>query len=430
MKIYLLLICIAFISCKDDAVIIQNQRTGEYSGIFNYKNFSDQITFEIEKDSTQWKVYFSSLEQNANRIPLQDVEVKSDSIHFKLQSDYYTYNFKNKWINENNKLESSLSVDTITVSYTLNKEFKKSEDKVQSEDISFESNNVLLNGTIWSPNNNNNRREGLVILTSSGNTDRSSSRAEAILFAKKGYTTFHYDKRGTGISEGDWETATIEELIADDINAIKFFSDKSNIPFSDIGIKGSSQGATKVPYILSELDEIKFGIAVSCPGVTLLESDLNFWKNGLSDLNGIEIEAATHLQQKVFEHIAGIYSRKKLEDLIEIKKLEPWFLKVWIPKLDDIRTDTKLLYSPIPYFEKTKQPLLILQGNADEIIPKNSYVLISQALDTANNTKYEIILIDDASHSMNYVGNSDFPYWSKLHSDYLKKIEAWLNNIK
>lgn len=41
----------------------------------------------------------------------------------------------------------------------------------------------------------------LIIVTSSGNSDRSASGAEAILFAQRGFTIFHYDKRGTGNSD-------------------------------------------------------------------------------------------------------------------------------------------------------------------------------------------------------------------------------------
>ena len=86
----------------------------------------------------------------------------------------------------------------------------------------------------------------------------------------------------------------------DDINAIKFFSEKTGISLTNIGIKGSSQGATKIPYILNELESLEYGVAVSCPGVSLLESDLNYWKNRNAEIIGNEIEAATKLQRKVF----------------------------------------------------------------------------------------------------------------------------------
>ena len=274
-----------------------------------------------------------------------------------------------------------------------------------------------------------NEGKALIIVTSSGNADRSASRAEAILFAQMGFTTFHYDKRGTGNSEGNWKSASIEELSGDDITAIKYFSQKTGIPLKEIGIKGSSQGAAKIPYILSELENLKYGIVVSCPGVTLLESDLNYWKNSNADIIGKEIDAATNFQRKVFEFIAGKLSRKDLEKALDNAKTNSWFTNIWVPNLDEVLTDKKLLYSPIPYFEISKQPILILQGTKDEIIPSNSDQIISEALTKANNDNFKTVLLEGASHSMYNIGESDFPYWSKLHPAYLTTIENWINNV-
>ena len=425
----IIIICIVFgmFSCNSISEIKKDEKTGNFSGIFKHGNFSDKILFEIERDSVSFNVFFTSLEQNANRIPFQNVEVNGDSINFKLQSDFYTYSFKNKWIDNYSKLQGSLTVDTSTTHYTLEKKLLDDSNIPKSEEISFESNGLSLNGTIWYPNNND--RKALVIVTSSGNTDRSASRAEAILFAQMGFTTFHYDKRGTGNSEGNWNIATIEELSADDVTAIKYFSKKTGIPLKKIGVKGSSQGAAKIPYILSELENLKYGIVVSCPGVTLLESDLNYWRNRNADVIGKEIDAATNFQRKVFEFIAGKLSRTDLEKAINNEKSNSWFANIWLPNLDEVQTDKKLLYSPIPYFETTKQPILILQGTKDEIIPANSYEIISEALMKSGNDSFKTVLLEGASHSIYNIGESDFPYWSKLHPYYLTTIENWINTV-
>ncbi len=268
-----------------------------------------------------------------------------------------------------------------------------------------------------------------MIITSSGNADRSASRAESILFAEKGYITFHYDKRGTGNSDGDWRSATMEELLSDDLNAVKYFSSRTGIPLSNIGIKGSSQGAAKIPYILNKLEELNYGIVVSCPGVTLLESDLNYWENRNAEVIGNNIEEAKALQLKVYQYIAGELSRADLEKAVSAEKSKPWFTNVWIPNLDETKIDKKLLFNPIPYFEKIKHPILIIQGSLDEIIPGNSYKQISRALAKAENNNYKMVLLEGASHSMYNVGSTDFPYWSKLHPDYLKTIENWVNTV-
>lgn len=427
MKIFIIFLTFGMLSCNSNSEIKKDEKTGNFSGIFKQGNFSDKILFEIERDSVSFNVFFTSLEQNANRIPFQNVEVKEDSINFKLQSDFYSYSFKNKWVDNYSKLQGSLSVDTTTTLYTLEKKYLDHSNTPKSEEVSFESNGLGLNGTIWYPDNN--EEKALVIVTSSGNADRSASRAEAILFAQMGFTTFHYDKRGTGNSEGNWNSATIEELSTDDVNAITYFSEKTGIPLNKIGVKGSSQGASKIPFILGELGNLKYGIAVSCPGVTLLESDLNYWRNRNRDVIGNEIDVATKFQRKVFEFIAGKLSRTDLEKAINDEKSNSWFAHVWVPNLDEVQTDKKLLYSPLPYFETTKQPMLIIQGTKDEIIPENSYEVISEALMKSENDNFKAILLEEASHSMYYIGESDFPYWSKLHPDYLATIENWIYNL-
>ena len=423
---FYILFAIVLASCKHNSDNINISKDGIYGGTFSYGNFLDKIQFEIEKDSTNYKVFFTSLEQNANRIPLQQINAIGDSINFKLQSDYYTYTFKNKWINNNTRLKGSLTVDTTTVNYSLEKELKNDQ-ALKSEDIVFKSNNLSLNGTIWYPQKSNGN--ALVIVTSSGNADRSSSRAEAILFAQKGYTTFHYDKRGTGNSEGDWTSSTIEELSFDDIYAINYFSNKTQIPISKIGIKGSSQGASKVPYILNKLPDLNYGIVVSCPGVTLLESDLNYWKNSNQNEIGEAMDEAFQLQGDVFRFIAGTLSKNDLEKLVKSKKDKGWFKNIWIPNLDEVKTDDKLNYSPIPYFEKIQNPVLIVQGTKDEIIPKESYQFIVQSLKKAGNENFKVHLLEGASHSLNYFGKSDFPYWSKLHPYYLETLTKWMSTI-
>jgi len=427
--LHFVLIIILSMSCQDKEKGINKQsKSGRYFGNFSYGNFSDYIQFDIEQDADGYKVFFTSLKQNAFRIPFQSVVAKEDSISFELKSDNYLYTFKNKWTNNNTKLECILNVDSVNASFELEKGELNNIDIVRQEDVHFFSNSLKLNGTIWYPSSKNGK--GIVLISSSGNENRSSSSAEAIWLAKIGYTVFHYDKRGTGNSQGKWKTATMEEILKDDVNAIKYFSKISRLSMSNIGIKGSSQGATKVPYILNKIDDLKFGIVVSCPASTLLDSDLNYWKNRNSKLFGANLEEALKVQKTVFEHIAGLVSIKELELLLQSKSQKPWFKNIWIPNLDEIKTDTKLLYSPMPYFKLVNQPILIIQGGLDEVIPTNSHKLIENSFSVSKNNNREVMLLKSASHSMHHIVESDFPYWSQIHPGYYEGIEKWLKEYE
>ena len=421
--IFSLIIAIGILACNSEQAG-EFKKIGNYRGVFTYGNFSDTINFNIEKDSAGYHVFFSSLAQNANRIPLREITINDDSISFMLRSDLYTYHFQNKWANNGNLLEGILKVDSLSVPFQLQKVSSKKASIPEKQDIRFTSNGNTIHGTIWYPRQASDK--GIVLLCSSGTADRSASRAEAIAFAQRGFTTFHYDKRGTGQSEGNWNAATMEELLSDDINAIQFFANKTELSLPDIGIKGSSQGGAKVPYLLTKLNKLDYGIVVSCPGSSLLESDLNYWKNRNKPVLGEDLNAAADLQGKVFKYIAGIIERERLEKEIASKRAAIWFENVWIPKLDDVQIDSKLNYNPIPFFEQTQQPLFIIQGTADEIIPTDSYNTIADALKNAENNHFDVRLLKGANHSMYEVEHSDFPYWAKLHPDYMEAIVDWI----
>lgn len=411
------------------AVTLQAQ---SFRGSIAYGTSTLNYQIKLIQTADQPAAFFSSIEMNAFEIPCQNTTSDKDSLKFYVFSDYYTYEYKFSLLNNN--YEGKLKIYSNETEQLLNsfetdliRENLKDSDFIERQEMTFTSNNLELSGTLWKPKNPIN--QGLFFVTSSQGYDRSGTNAEANYFAKLGYTVFNYDKRGTGKSEGNWQSATIEELCSDDMNALQFFSQISSLALVDIGIKGSSQGGTKIPYILSEMRDLAFGISVSCPSGTLLESDLNYWVNRNTETIGSEIEDATALQRKVFEFISGKRSRKNLEKAIKNQKSKSWFVNIWVPDLDQVQIDEKLNYTPIPYFEKIKQPILILQGTLDEIIPAHSHQMIANALTKSGNDNYEIVLLEGASHSMNNVGESDYPYWSKLHSDYLKTVEDWINDV-
>ena len=403
----------------------QNQPSGPFGGAFRHGNFATELLIEIKTSDGSDQVLFSSPDQNAYGIPTQDVVIDSDSIRFALQSDSYRYEFYG--IVQQDSLRLTLSVDNRNFPFSLARHKAHENHQIVSSDVQFRSGELILYGTIHTPVHHNGK--AIYLVTSSGNQDRSASRAEAQYLALQGFITFHTDKRGTGLSQGNWQEARIEELCADDMKAIAYLVEHNKLEYKNIGIKGSSQGASKVPYILSKMPELGFGIAVSCPASTLLESDLNYWKNRARDeLQQEELVRAEHVQRSVFRYIAGTLSREELNKELEQVRNEEWMSSVWVPDLDSITTDKKLNYSPMPYFEQAKQPLLVIQGSSDEIIPINSLEIIKD-LTESKNPRSEYIEIEQADHAMMFKGESDFPYWPSLHPDYRPAMLKWLNQL-
>ena len=418
---------ILFIFLSQIVLAQVNNIEGSYQGLFHFGNFQTDIGLDVQKTNDTYEILFSSLEQNAFGIPAREIEIAGDSLKFVLQSDYFKYLFKGKLLN-NNTLSLNLTVNQKSFDFALYKSNQEASSNLKSKDVRFKSENLLLYGTIYFPEKPNGK--AIYLVTSSGNNDRSASRAEAMMFAQNGFIAFHADKRGTGISDGNWQKADIPTLCNDDIRAIQYLSQIEKISLSHIGIKGSSQGATKIPYIMDKLPQLGFGIAVSCPGSSLLESDINYWKNrNKISIDPVYLETATEMQKSVFQYISGGLSKNELEVDIERNKNKPWFEHIWIPVLDEVETDLKLNYSPLPFFGLIKQPLLVLNGNMDEVIPDASLETIKKSVPFEKYSKNEFIILKGADHSMMFKGESDFPYWSTLHPDYMQTMMKWIDQL-
>ncbi len=404
----------------------QSSFENKYSGLFRHGNFSTEITIDINQTNDLSQVFFSSPEQNAYGIPAREIAIESDSIEFVLQSDFFRYEFKGEF--RGDSLNMNLSIEKNDYPFTLIRSSAYQDEPISSRDIRFRSGNLLLYGTLYLPEKPNGK--AIYLVTSSGNQDRSASRAEAQFLARQGYITLHSDKRGTGLSDGNWQEAGIPVLCMDDIQAITYLSETNGLDYSNIGIKGSSQGASKVPYILSKMPELGFGIVVSCPASTLLDSDLNYWKNRTrKELSEDELNQAAEIQRSVFLFIAGEIPREELSDRIERVRNETWMSKVWVPELDSVRIDQKLNYTPMPFFKQLKQPILVIQGSSDEVIPSHSLKTI-QGLTENNNPENRYVELKNADHSMMFQGESDFPYWPALHPGYRSEMLKWLNQLE
>ncbi|MCG2459573.1 prolyl oligopeptidase family serine peptidase [Flavobacteriaceae bacterium F89] len=403
-----------------------------YLGTLNYGKSTINYKIKLTKIDNHTNALFSSVEMNAYEIPCRNSSLQQDSLKFYVVSDYYTYEYK--YIKQNENFKGLLKIYSNENEQLLNTletelipENKIERDLIKKQDLRFTSNGLKLYGTLWEPKNP--IQKGLFFVTSSQGNNRSGSNAEASYFVNLGYTVFNYDKRGTGKSEGNWQSATIEELCSDDINAILFFSETTSLPLSEIGIKGSSQGGIKIPYILTEIPALKFGISVSCPSGSLLESDLNNWENANIELIGKEnIKAAYKVQKAGYDYLANNLSYKKLMAVTKKYKNKSWFKYIWIPE-ENIQKDYKLNFTGLPYFKKLSQPILVMQGLSDNVIPRDSYKIIEKAIKKSESKKYKILTLQNATHSMTILDKA-FPYFQILSPQYLVSIVNWMRTIE
>jgi pimeloyl-ACP methyl ester carboxylesterase len=100
----------------------------------------------------------------------------------------------------------------------------------------------------------------------SGDAGRDNGRyqEEAEYFAEEGIASLVFDKRGYGDSEGDWRTASFEDLALDAIAAVDH---------SRIGLRGASQSGWVLPVAASKSESIRYLILISHRGILTQNHD-------------------------------------------------------------------------------------------------------------------------------------------------------------
>jgi hypothetical protein len=140
------------------------------------------------------------------------------------------------------------------------------------EEITFRNENVLLKGTLTKPDIDDPCPVVIVTHTSNhGHRDFGVYQHLTNLLPTRGTAVFLYDRRGSGASTGDFETASFFDLAADAQAAIDLLKSRSDIDAKHIGVWGMSQGGWIAPLTASKSADISFIIAVSAVGVTPAE---------------------------------------------------------------------------------------------------------------------------------------------------------------
>ncbi len=140
--------------------------------------------------------------------------------------------------------------------------------------IEFRNGIVRLAGTLYVPPGAG-PHPAVVMTHASGAETREANRALAESFARAGIAALAYDKRGSGSSTGNLQTASFVELTADAAAAANALRARHDIDGARVGVYAHGQGATWSPMVAERDATIAFIVAVGASGV---ESDsLDRW---------------------------------------------------------------------------------------------------------------------------------------------------------
>ncbi len=211
-----------------------------------------------------------------------------------------------------------------------------------------------------------------VIIHGSGTSKRDNAwyLTLATYLQQQGIVVLLPDKRGSEQSQGDWRTASFEDLAGDALAAVDFLKTQEDVAVSQIGIIGMSQGGHIAPLAADRSRDVAFvvnvvGGAVPMRQALFYEENHNLRQLGL--LPGIS-NAVAYLSTAHLVHV----SQKEFWDAIGD-------------------------FDPLPYWRKLEAPALVLYGQNDTNVDASANAGRLRSLRKAN---IEIEIFDGSGHAL------------------------------
>jgi pimeloyl-ACP methyl ester carboxylesterase len=353
---------------------------------------------------------FVSLLLLANCSNAQNIKIEGSE-----ESGIYTPEQLEKMMTRSEKLEGYRSNQTGPLTRINSDGSETTDSTFTVEQIKVPSEGLLIHGWLYLPTGN--EKVPLVVLTNGGGDGsralKSLSDWIAPILAHCGYAAFVHDKRGTGLSEGDFASTTYNDYINDAGNCATFLANHARIDPGKIGVMGGSEGGRVAVIAASRFPAIKFVISQAGTVVTAVEDRLYAQLNGMKDgglLTDSMLAKVRPLWEKSFLAWA---SNDPLEHEKVNREIEEWrknyqrqflpFTKQEMESIPDFRvvlpTWNSLANDYLTELSTFNKKWLAIFGDADRVVPTEASVKnIVHYMSLSGNKNYNIAIIPEMGH--------------------------------
>ena len=292
---------------------------------------------------------------------------------------------------------------------------------LKEEEVTFRNGEVTLAGTVLVPPNHS-PHPAIVCTHGSGpeGRQRGSYHSNGYFFARLGFVTLIYDKRGVGSSTGDFQAASLEDLADDALAAVHLLQTRKDVVRNRIGLTGVSQGGWISPLAATRSSDVAFVLVISPSGINPMDQSVFSVEQILKKAGFLPevVNTASALRNRLYAMVrTGKFDDNFVADVERANK-EPWFKLSGLPyPVPPGMSDGErrfLLFEPIPIWEKVRVPVLALWGGDDLSVPATkSKDLVEQALVRAKNRDFTFKIFPHADHTLTVVRSPtdawDFP---------------------
>jgi len=370
---------------------------------------------------------FGSDALRALDIPFRSVRRDSAGVHWELVGDAGTTAFDGRL--EGDVLAGGSDDGTGRGRFRLARTVDQTAPPYAAEDVTFLDGDVQLAGTLLVP-----RRAGphpaIVFTHGSGAEGRWASRWLADRFAREGFVSLVYDKRGVGESKGDWRRASFEDLARDAAAAVRMLASDGRVRRRAIGLYGHSQGGTIAPLVASQCADVGFVIASAGIGVPMIDCERYSYSNhlGLPRLHGNDsLRAAAYVDLVVrTAYEGGDWARA--DSAARANANEGWGGPV--PARDDVYwwlSSRTAGFDAPAYWRRVRVPVLLVYGDRDERVPVGESVRrIQAALRAGGDFDVTTRVFPGADHTFRIDAPPDGRFhWPRTPDGYLETLTGW-----
>lgn len=320
--------------------------------------------------------------------------------------------------------------------------------KIRTEEITFQSGDIVLSGTLVLPEGNGPHPVALQV-HGRGCQGRVGTLRRAMMLARYGVAGLAFDKRGVDASKGRCENATIEDETKDVLAAIEFLAARPDIDRAQIGAISHSAGGWIVPRaaVRSKVP-LAFVVTMVGPATSVREQQLDNARYISRDL-----KLSAEDQKPLMRYIELMFAEGEVEaQFAEMRQLIGQGEKTgWAREfLDttDVAPSAKEIknlwvrrfnYDPREDLKRLRMPFLAFYGGSDRVVPPDENVSELRRLLTAGgNNNFRIVVLPEAGHGLDQgqrlqrlpggSGSMEIYYWKfgRIAPVYLQELVNFL----
>jgi pimeloyl-ACP methyl ester carboxylesterase len=300
-------------------------------------------------------------------------------------------------------------------------------------EVSFPDGGVTLSATLVTPQTPG-HYPAVVLAHGSGPESRwGANRYVADRLARAGVAALIYDKRGSGLSTGDWRSATYTDLAHDLVAGVDFLASRDDIDPARIGVLGHSEGGIVAPIAATLApDRIAFVIAEDAPAMRIKDQDVYRVERDIASQPWSDADKQQALATyRVFVDVAaGDRPFAEYETLWTKYQNAAWFQYlglppkghwIWTEYPKRAHLDTSTLWTGV------KRPVLLIYGEEDPLMPVDATIRRLEDVLDGSGAPYTALIAPRAQHNLTiHPGPGERFFWWRQAPGLHDTVAAWI----